>query len=68
MSTPPALFDRSALIRHRARVASAPALFLHEAAVDEVQDRLAMVNRSFTAPGVVTPFADVWKAALPDAL
>jgi SAM-dependent methyltransferase len=58
------LTDRSALARHRER---ASALFLREAVADEVQDRLAEVNRRFTAPAVVTPFPDLWRARLPGA-
>ncbi|WP_420585348.1 methyltransferase domain-containing protein [Ruegeria sp.] len=65
-SNAPSLFDRPALIRHRAR-AQDDALFLHRAAVDEVQDRLSMVNKSFTAPAVVTPFARIWQDVLPEA-
>ena len=64
-STAPSLFDRAALAHRRAR-ATDDALFLHRAAVDEVQDRLAMVNRTFTAPAVVTPFPQVWQDVLPD--
>ena len=58
------LTDRSALARHRAR-ATAP--FLREAVADEVQDRLAEVNRRFTAPAVVTPFPELWRERLPGA-
>jgi SAM-dependent methyltransferase len=65
-SNAPSLFDRPALTRHRAR-AQDDALFLHHAAVDEVQDRLSMVNKSFTAPAVVTPFAQIWRDVLPEA-
>ncbi|MBV2359465.1 methyltransferase domain-containing protein [Thalassococcus sp. CAU 1522] len=64
MTQPPRLTDPDALARNRNR---ATARFLQELARDEAQDRLAMVNRSFTAPAVVTPFADVWQGALPDA-
>jgi SAM-dependent methyltransferase len=60
------LFDRSAIQAHRAR-AREDALFLHTAALDEVQDRLMMVNRSFTDPAIVTPFPQVWQAAFPNA-
>lgn len=67
MSNTPDLFDRTALARHRARIAQAPALFLHEIARDDLQDRLMMVNRTFTAPAIVTPFPDVWRASFPDA-
>ena len=60
------LFDRSALARHRAR-ARGEALFLHRGALDEVQHRLDMVNRSFTSIAIVTPFPDIWSDAFPDA-
>ena len=64
---PPALTDRAALALHRARALRDPALFLHEDAADEVQERLTEVNRQFTAPAVVTPFAQVWQGRLPGA-
>ncbi|KUJ77929.1 SAM-dependent methyltransferase [Ruegeria marisrubri] len=64
--TKPALFDRAALAAHRAR-AQDDALFLHRAAVDEVKDRLAMVNRRFSSPAIVTPYPHVWQDVLPDA-
>ena len=67
MNAPPPLTDRPALIRQRARAAAAPALFLHDLVRDEVQDRLAEVNRSFTAPAVVTGWPGVWRDALPGA-
>lgn len=63
---PPRLTDRRALARNRARATPA-ALFLHEIARDEAEDRLAMVNKSFTAPAVVTPHPDLWRALLPEA-
>ena len=44
-----------------------PALFLHEDARDEVQERLADIKRSFTSPAIVTPFPSVWAAAFPAA-
>ncbi|MCG7521724.1 methyltransferase domain-containing protein [Ruegeria sp. Ofav3-42] len=65
-SNAPSLFDRPTLARHRAR-AQDDALFLHRAAVDEVEDRLSMVNKTFTAPAIVTPFAHIWRDVLPDA-
>lgn len=67
MSHQTPLFDRNALEMHRTRAHHAPALFLHEAAADEAQDRLAMVNKSFTAPAVVTAFPQVWTGRLSDA-
>lgn len=68
MHSPPQLTDRHALTRNRARAAHAPAFFLRETVIAEVQDRLAEVNRRFTAPAVVTPFPELWAAALPGAL
>ncbi len=62
----PSLFDRPALALHRARALD-EALFLHRAAIDEVQDRLSMVKKTFTAPAVVTPFASIWRDVLPGA-
>ena len=60
---PPRLTDRSALSRNRAR-AREHSLFLHDRALDEVQDRLSMVKRSFTAPLIVGPQADRWARGL----
>lgn len=65
--TMPALTDVAALARQRSRAARMPALFLHEMVADEVQDRLAEVNRTFTAPAVITPFPAVWRERLPGA-
>lgn len=68
MSIPPILTDRPALLRHRNRAAAQGAdLFLHKEAVAEIEERLAEVNRRFTAPAVVTGFPDVWLDLLPDA-
>ncbi|QFT64879.1 methyltransferase domain-containing protein [Roseivivax sp. THAF30] len=67
MAETPTLTDRTALNLHRARAAPEPALFLHEAAADDVQDRLMAVNRSFTSTAIVTPYPEVWAARWPDA-
>ncbi|MFN4100277.1 MAG: hypothetical protein ACK4GT_10910, partial [Pararhodobacter sp.] len=64
---PPTLTDRTALARFRDRARRDPELFLHEDAADEVQERLIEVNRTFTAPVVVTPFPQVWEGKLPNA-
>lgn len=64
MTAPNVLTDLNALRLHRAR---ATALFLQEAAADEVQDRLMVVNRAFKTPAVVTPFPQVWAARMHDA-
>ncbi len=52
------LTDRAALTRNRSR---ASALFLQDLVLDEVQDRLKEVNRTFTAPAIVTGFPQVWR-------
>lgn len=62
---PPLITDRPALIRNRTRALRDPALFLHEEAVFEVEERLKAVNRSFTAPAIVTPFPQIWENILP---
>ncbi|SMC56142.1 SAM-dependent methyltransferase [Primorskyibacter flagellatus] len=59
------LTDLAALARNRARATRAPALFLHQSARDEVEDRLSMVNRQFTNPAIVTPFPEIWQDVLP---
>lgn len=56
-TAPRRLTDRTALTRHRARAADP---FFHRLARDEAQDRLALVNRSFTNLAVVTPFPQLW--------
>lgn len=63
----PALTDRSALAHFRARARRAPALFLHQDVADEIKERLTEVNRTFTAPAVVTPFPEIWRETLPGA-
>ncbi|MCL3881607.1 methyltransferase domain-containing protein [Marivita sp. GX14005] len=67
MSETPLLTDRAALSRHRARASSAPALFLHEEARADIEDRLSLVNKSFRDAAIVTPFAEVWRDAFPAA-
>ena len=66
MSQQPTMTDTGALARRRAR-ARDDALFLHEAAADEVKDRMAMVNKSFSDTALVTGFPDFWSAQFPDA-
>ncbi len=58
-STPP-LADPTALARRRARATEA-GLFLQRLVRDEVEDRLSVVNRRFTAPVVVSGFPAVWQ-------
>lgn len=68
-SEAPRLTDRAALTRNRTRAlkGDAPALFLQEAAIEEVQHRLQMVNRTFTDCAVVTGFPALWQVAFPEA-
>ncbi len=63
----PQLFDRAAVLRNRFR-AVPEAMFLLEAAADEVQERLEDINRTFTSPAIVTGFPDFWQARFPGAL
>lgn len=68
MSAPPRLTDRPALLRNRDRaLRRGPALFLHELALAEIEQRLAEVNRRFTAPAIVTGFPGAWAGLLPGA-
>lgn len=67
MQDAPLLFDRPALRLRRARAARDATLFMQEAVADEIQERLIEVNRTFTAPAVVTGWPQVWADRLPDA-
>lgn len=64
MQHPPILTDLAALQRNRTRARDP---FLHAEAVADVQERLAEVNKVFTAPAVVTAFPAPWHDLLPDA-
>ena len=57
------LTDRSALARNRIRATED---FLHRRAKDDVEDRLAEVNRTFTRVAVVTGRPELWRHR-PDA-
>ncbi|MEL6465786.1 MAG: methyltransferase domain-containing protein [Pseudomonadota bacterium] len=63
MTQPTPLTDRRALARNRAR-AEISKLFLQEAARDEIEDRLRMVNKSFSSVGIVAAFPDHWRERL----
>lgn len=64
----PKLTDRTALSAHRARAARiGTADFLHRLAADDIQERLREVNRTFTAPLVVTGFPYLWADVVPGA-
>ena len=60
------LTDTDALKKHRARVRP-DALFLNDLALDEVKDRLSLVNRTFTSPAIVSPFPAIWHVSFPNA-
>ena len=62
----PQIFDRDALQLRRAR-RKPEAMFLHDLARDEIEDRLSMVKRVFTKPAIIAPFAEPWADLLPDA-
>lgn len=65
MTGPAELTDLTALARMRARAGGAD--FLHQAAADEVSERLKEVNRAFTDPLIVTGFPQIWGPVLPSA-
>lgn len=61
------LTDHAALARNRRRALRGPEFFLQEAAADDIQDRLTLVNRTFKTIAVVTGFPAFWKKQFPDA-
>ncbi|KAJ57280.1 SAM-dependent methyltransferase [Actibacterium mucosum KCTC 23349] len=67
MTETPRLTDRIALRRNRHRALNAPALFLQDDAIDEVKERLIVVNRTFTKTAIVTGFPDHWSTGFPEA-
>lgn len=70
MTTPPTLFDRPALIRQRTRASAGtgPAMFLQDHVADGIEERLQEVNRTFTSPAIVSPWPEIWRDRLPDAV
>lgn len=64
MTHAPRIFDRHALLRHRSR-ARADELFLQQLAMDEIKDRLSMVNRTFKSIAIVTGFPEFWRNEFP---
>lgn len=62
----PQIFDHDALRLRRAR-RKPEALFLHDLARDEIEDRLSMVKRVFTNPAIIAPFAEPYEDLLPGA-
>ena len=53
--------------RNRSRAQADLATFLHDEAIADIQDRLAMVNRDFTKATIVTGHPGLWGSAFPDA-
>jgi len=67
-SSVPGLTDRAALERNRARAERSGFVdFLHQLVADEIEDRLAEVNRRFKNIAVVTGQPAFWAAAMPSA-
>lgn len=66
MTHVPRLTDRAQLERARAR-GREDALFLHREAIAEIQDRLSLVNKSFTSVAIVTGHPEPWQRAFRDA-
>lgn len=68
MSQPPLLVDREQIARNRQRAMRMGGdFFLHEEARFEIEDRVDMVNKSFTSPAVVTGFPEMWAGYFPEA-
>ena len=59
MTQPKPITDLKALTRNRRR-AEPHALFLQQAARDEVEDRVELVNKPFLSPAIVTAFPQMW--------
>lgn len=68
MQNAPLLTDRNTLLAHRRRADHDGGMFLQTTAADDLQDRLSMVNRSFTNPAIVTPFPEIWEGRLEKAV
>ena len=60
-----AMTDPRALAAHRSR-ADPAGMFLHRHVADEIEDRLSLVNKTFTAPAIVTGFPQEWRDFRPD--
>lgn len=58
------LFDEKARGSRRARAARRPELFLHERAFEDVMDRLALIQRSFSKALLVGGFHAKWRERL----
>lgn len=63
----PRITDTDALRRRRQRAARDPVLFLHEEAASEIEERLAEINKSFTAPLLIGHATAPMRALFPAA-
>lgn len=61
------LTDRTALLRQRARASQRPALFLHDEAAFEIEERLNEVNKAFNAPALIGHITPPIARLFPDA-
>lgn len=67
MQNAPQMTDPQALARNRNRADRGQGMFLQETALEEVQDRLTMVNRAFTKVAIISPFPEIWRRVAPQA-
>jgi SAM-dependent methyltransferase len=67
MSEAPRLTDRAALALHRKRAASAPEPFLLDQVAVDLEERLAEVNKTFTAPALVAGVDGPFRSVFPTA-
>lgn len=67
MQNTPEMTDRKSLDLHRARADRDKGMFIQKLALEDVQDRLSLVNRGFTKVAVVSPFPEIWADAFPNA-
>jgi hypothetical protein len=58
--------DRAALKRQRQRAFLGEAAFVHEAAIDEMEYRLSLVNRTFIKPLLISGAPTIWQSAFPN--
>ena len=59
--------DLVTLARHRTR-ATHKGMFLHQAAADEIQDRLKLVNKTFKDAAIVSGFPNFWTTQITGAV
>lgn len=67
MTSQTLLTDSKSLRMRRSRAVN-EGLFLHDLALDEMQDRMSMVNRTFNSIAIVSGFPHHWNKTLPGAI